>query len=757
MIPSLVEIALRALLVAVAVWAGLRLLGVRDVLAQKAAWGLVLVAAILMPLLLPLAMRWQVAPSSMTLALPAHLGRRVVDALKVALNDSPKPLAADAISVSAPRMEMKPVTTAPVETREFTLSAAAKIPVPRVAPSTAASGSSGSRSTIEIAPPMERVHEPTAAAPRPLLPTLETLAITIYMAICGVFLLRLLYGLTTAIGLWLDAEPIDVANDAADFGGAAAGMRLRSSRAVASPVTIGSGVVLPASYDEWDAEKLRVVLAHERSHVRQGDFYLQLAAGVYSALFWFSPLGWWLKSKLSDLGEALSDRAGLEQAGSRSSYAQLLLEFAAQPHPTVIGVAMARSSSLSHRIERLLDDSRFRQSFSVSPRRALAAALLVPAAIFGATALIRVEAAGGQVGAEQPRVGLAVLAQAASLAPVTPLAPVAPLAPVTPLAPAAISAQSQPGRAYDSYAPIAPAAMAMPPVPPRASFAPLAAFAPMMAPQAPGPAIAPPAPPVEENQNLIVGRGETLTIINQAKANARLARRFVRSGSGNGYAYLLRSGDEDSYALVTNPAGGVRWSGDWHDERRMQLEKASKVANGAKFLWFEHDDKSYVIDDAGIISSIEAMYKPMDELGRKQQELGKQQEELGKQQEELGRKQEQASVPAPDVSKEIAELNAAVAKLQSKKGGTLTQEDLGDLQSKIGDLQGKIGDVEGKIGEEQGRLGDEQGKLGEQQGKLGEEQGRLGEQEGRLAEEADRKVREIIEQSLKDGKAKLVE
>src|ERR1700722_9348455 len=167
MIPSLVEIALRALLVAVAVWAGLRLLGVRDVLAQKAAWGLVLVAAILMPLLLPLAMRWQVAPSSMTLALPAHLGRRVVDALKVALNDSPKPLAADAISVSAPRMEMKPVTTAPVETREFTLSAAAKIPVPRVAPSTAASGSSGSRSTIEIAPPMERVHEPTAAAPRP--------------------------------------------------------------------------------------------------------------------------------------------------------------------------------------------------------------------------------------------------------------------------------------------------------------------------------------------------------------------------------------------------------------------------------------------------------------------------------------------------------------------------------------------------------------------------------------------------------------
>jgi hypothetical protein len=49
------------------------------------------------------------------------------------------------------------------------------------------------------------------------------------------------------------------------------------------------------------------------------------------------------------------------------------------------------------------------------------------------------------------------------------------------------------------------------------------------------------------------------------------------------------------------------------------------------------------------------------------------------------------------------------------------------------------------------------GKLGDEQGKLGEEEGHLGEQQAKLAGEADQKTRAIIEESLKNGKAKPVE
>ena len=134
------------------------------------------------------------------------------------------------------------------------------------------------------------------------------------------------------------------------------------------------------------------MLAHERSHIQQGDFYLQLLAAVYAALVWFSPLGWWLKHELAELAEAISDRAGMDEATSCTSYAQILLEFAATPRRISIGVAMARPGSLSRRIERLLNDNSFRQCFA-GGRPALVAAMLVPLALLASTTVVRVQAA----------------------------------------------------------------------------------------------------------------------------------------------------------------------------------------------------------------------------------------------------------------------------------------------------------------------------------------------------------------------------
>jgi hypothetical protein len=42
-------------------------------------------------------------------------------------------------------------------------------------------------------------------------------------------------------------------------------------------------------------------------------------------------------------------------------------------------------------------------------------------------------------------------------------------------------------------------------------------------------------------------------------------------------------------------------------------------------------------------------------------------------------------------------------------------------------------------------------------GTLGAEQGRLGAEQGRVAAEADRKVKSIIDEALRDGKAKPVQ
>lgn len=71
MIPIFIEAALRSLVVVLAVSVSLRIFRVRDVPAQKAAWGLVLVPALAKPLLLPVTAERHLLPARINIVLPA--------------------------------------------------------------------------------------------------------------------------------------------------------------------------------------------------------------------------------------------------------------------------------------------------------------------------------------------------------------------------------------------------------------------------------------------------------------------------------------------------------------------------------------------------------------------------------------------------------------------------------------------------------------------------------------------------------------
>jgi beta-lactamase regulating signal transducer with metallopeptidase domain/predicted nucleic acid-binding Zn-ribbon protein len=711
----LVDSAARSLLVAVVVSAGLFAFRTRNVVAQKAAWMLVLAAAIVMPWLVPLAARIPLLPKSATILVPRNswLANPHVNASEPAA-----PITTSA-RVAAPHA-VRPATITDDITPSASASSAGHFPAPSI--SSGAADPQSFSAAEPITRPARKLH-------------LADVLLGLYLTGCFALLLRLAFGIASAIRLWREAVP--VISDAIPET-----LRVRASESVASPITLGAGIVLPADFEEWDSEKLRLVLAHEASHVRQGDFWLQLCASLYTAAFWFSPLGWWIKRKLSDLSETISDRAAVDHAASHASYAQVLLEFAALPRPIPTGVAMASHGHVISRIERLLNESSFRQAFAGGRARIAAAVLLVPTALFAATALVRVEAA--HTTAPQ------------ATAPVPPSAPDERTGTAVPPEPDTISNTAQ--------APTAPAA-------------PHAAEAPALAPVAPETlgtpalAIAPPAP---DSDVLVVrpwvykANGKTYVSVKpdyaaamgkQAQAFAVLAaqRGQLMALKAGAYGYGYSFGDRDSYAYVTGSGErSVHFSGDWGRGSKEQIEKARQVAHG-DFLWFERDGKSYVIDDQAALAQLKPMQDKMEDLGKQQEALGKQQEELGRQQEALGRKQEQASVPTPDVSKELESLNAAIKKLTAQSGGSVTAEQLAEISSKLGDLQGRIGDIEGKIGEKQGELGEQQGRLGEQQGKLGEQQGRLGEQQGRIAREMDGKVLTIIDEYLKSGKAKQVQ
>lgn len=753
----LLEAALRSLVLALAVWAGLRIFRVRNVPAQKAAWGVVLAAALAMPVVLPMASHWSVLPANVRVVIPAD-PQNLLEELQARIQ-------ADASSSEVKPSPAATVTPDPASGNGTAAQPVAKkasdfddalTPVRSKAPRAHAIESLPPQPTAnyESVPALHAASQLPASSQRAHLSILARVLV-LYAAVAGVLLGRLAWGLILALRLWLSARPISGEVDSLGLHGPG---EIRSSTRVASPVTICSTIVLPADYTTWDREKLRVVLAHERSHLRQRDFYLQLIAGAYAAVVWFSPLGWWLKRKLSDLAEAISDRAGLEEAADRTSYAQVLLEFAAAPRPTFAGVAMARRGSLSRRIEGLLNEVSFRQAFS-GTRRSIAAVLVIPIALFAASTLIRVQAAGqapqAPTAPQAPRVmpdpPVAIAPDAPSTGISTP--EVVPDQPAFPALPAAANIAQQ-------VAPVPPAAPAEPAEPASLTVTPAPASSQgliLAAPKAPNTMAKVMVLPDRLSAHPMVliapgasyGEGRGIGIGQSGTTETRTVS-TSSNGKHSGYSYSYSSNGE-SYALITG-GGRLEGTGSFNSLSFASVENAKKQAHG-DFLWFTRGGKSYFVDDPSTVAQIEAMYKPMEELGRQQEELSKKQEELGKQQEQLGKQQEAASVPTPDMSKEIAKIDEAMAKLKASQGKNMTQDEFAELQERLGELQGRLGEIQGEIGEKQGEFGEKMGELGAKMGELGAQMGDLGARQGKIGEDADQKVRSIIDQSLKDGKA----
>jgi beta-lactamase regulating signal transducer with metallopeptidase domain len=595
--PILAEAALRSLIMGAIILAVLRLLRVHQVRVQRTAWLIALASALLMPALVG----WQIGPRLLP-QFPA-----------TALDQK-------AVIGATYHATVSSLTTATVRHPE-----AAALPVP------------AARAGIANAAFNAAFNAALAA----------------YLSVAALLLLRLCFGVGFALRLRGRAQRVTLQS--------APHSDIRVSPQIATPVTIASTVLLPASFSTWDAPTLRVVLTHECAHVRQRDFYVHLVASLHCALFWFNPFSWWLKRQLAELGEALSDGAAAAQAQSRASYAEILLAFATRAPWPFAGVAMARASSLTPRIERLLDDRGFEKSFTARPRQAFVAAGAVLLAMIASTSMVRVSAASPD----------------AVSAAGTPTAPPAPPA-----------------------VPAAPPALAVP-----------------VAPTTPAPPTAPP----------------------QVRIDARTAT-DVSTGDVS-----VRALDDEILAIRVG-------------ESRVTFDSGSGLPQIAgDYIYYQHDGKTYLIQDPQTIANARRLLAPMEELGRMQQELGRQQAAMGKQQKALRAEQLAARVQTPDFKRDMVELERVMRQMDLEHlTPQIDQKALAELQSRLGEIQSRVGAMMAELGMQQAKFGEQQGVLGEQQGKLGEAQGRLGEQRRKIAEEARRQLRPLIEQAIREGVAKPV-
>lgn len=191
----------------------------------------------------------------------------------------------------------------------------------------------------------------------------------LYVGVAALLVARLLAGLVLTWRMVRSAAPVRA--DCAER------LDMRVCAATSVPVTFGSIVLVPQAYSDWPVDTRRAAIIHERSHVENGDFYIQILSSLNRAVFWFNPAAWWLHLKLTALAENISDDAALEVLANRPIYAEVLLGMSKSLHKSPAGVAMARPATVKARIERILASTALTSRLNWG-KRVLLIGLVVP-------------------------------------------------------------------------------------------------------------------------------------------------------------------------------------------------------------------------------------------------------------------------------------------------------------------------------------------------------------------------------------------
>ena len=592
----------------------------------------------------------------------------------------------------------------------------------------------------------------------------------IYATVAIFFLARLILGITFGSRLDRNSHAIDDPHTLArlHFFARAARIhstpRLAESELLSVPVTFGirhPSILLPATWREWEPTELDAVLAHEISHVARRDALTERLSLLHRAIFWFSPLSWWLDRRLAELAEEASDDAALAAGADRTRYAETVLGFfaALEAAPGRVwwqGVAMASAGQAEKRLDRILEWKGSVAMQLKKPVVVIAAFLAIPVVCVTAGFRPTIES----IHSTPPQ-------------SVQPPAPAVPAPPASAPEPSAVPEPPVPSTQATTPAPtpgVDPVPMASVSVVPVMQVDPHVVIPPMahivsmddvsrlhftvkpdvhVSPNVVVTPLASIAPHVSVRP--VISLPHLAVIVPQAQQSPQ-----------SGHSNTLITGEDDDGQQFVISAGNssVVVSGNGFS---MNSDGESNFVNSLRhnvsgdFIWFIRDGKAYVIRDPDTIKRAMEFFAPAQELGRKQEELGKQQEALGEQQEALGKQQEalgeqmeKVHVKIPDMTAQLQKLEAELKKMSD--GGT--QEDLGRIQEKIGEIQDRIGELQSQAGDQQSQLGEKQGALGEQQGKLGEQQGELGRQQEEASRKAAQQMKQLLDEAVAHGLAK---
>lgn len=351
----IVDISIKSMLLAAAAGLAIVLLRLRDTNVRHRVWTVVLLGMLAMPALVC------VTPA---VPLPAWLIEiPVVSTEPDSIGD--KPDVASGANLARESLDAARAVShaGDFQTRALTNSAIDELP-PRTLGAMQSPAGLDSPKTYPIADAIKTAQHPSITAQ--IASQLPLVSATVYCLVAVVLSLRLLVGLSISHRLIGQAREIHLAAPLPLP--RRRSLRLLESISIHVPATVGfvrPVVLLPMSWRQWTESKLQAVLAHELAHVRRADWLVSTLAELNRALYWFHPVAWIIRRRLSELAERNCDDAVLEAAGDRTQYARHLLEVASLLTSAgsrytlpMHGIAMARTPNVETRIDAILDAGR---------------------------------------------------------------------------------------------------------------------------------------------------------------------------------------------------------------------------------------------------------------------------------------------------------------------------------------------------------------------------------------------------------------
>jgi beta-lactamase regulating signal transducer with metallopeptidase domain len=202
------------------------------------------------------------------------------------------------------------------------------------------------------------------------LGSLRQAAVVLWIAGATAGMMLLLYGACRLAWVAVRSEPIEdarwraLAEEVRKSLGIRRPVRLLQNRSVPFLGTWGilvPRVLLPSDAETWSDDRIRMVLAHELSHIKRLDWVVQVLADAARAIYWFNPIFWLASSRLRRESEHACDDAVVRLGAAGTHYAEELIAMTRAlrsergvEHPIL---AMAQPSHLELRLIALLNPS----------------------------------------------------------------------------------------------------------------------------------------------------------------------------------------------------------------------------------------------------------------------------------------------------------------------------------------------------------------------------------------------------------------